>query len=893
MANNKKNNKKDSPEVSQAKDKKTNINPKKAKRRKIIKRVGLSILFLILTVMVVGLGYVVAVLKSTPALDKVALQKLNEPTKLYFNDETFMTNVQTEEQRFVVKSEQIPQHLKDAYVSIEDERFYKHDGVDIIRIGGSVINNIKTKLTGSGGIHGGSTITQQLVKNTILTDELSIERKIKEAYLAIQIENNFSKDEIITLYLNTIPLGGTAYGVEAASYLYFGKPVQELNLLQCAYIAGITQAPTTYSFYNSKNQEDPSRYINRTITVLGKMLELGYITQEEHDKAVADAKENKFEISQKQRSHAMEYQWVAYPALNQVKADLKKKYGYTDEEITKMIVNGGLNIYTTVDKELQDYTQAVLDDYKNLGLGNKESFNDDGMPLLQASATVIDPFTGEIKALVGGRGPHKPKSLNRAYDGLRPVGSTTKPLTGYGPAIDQKIMTAGSAIDDSPLPSSIGDKYQKGWSPNNWDKRYLGYITPRDAIRDSKNVATVLTVDEIGLNTAVNYGEKLGLKYNNNSKKSMSALALGQFDNDPADKDGGNTTILASAFSTFVNNGDRVEPLMYSKVVDASGNVILEAEKNVTNVYSPQAAYIMYDLLKGPIGGLGSKAKFGSMPIAGKTGTTSDGKDLLFAGTTPYYSGAVWFGYDKPEKLIGGSNDAAGVWGKIMKKAHEGLEVKDIAKPDGIVSAPVCKDSGKVPTDLCNSDPRGGRVYTEMFIKGTEPTALCETHVKAKVNKLNGKLANDNTPAFLVEERVFINKPHASSSAADYAYVLPTSGDDTVVTPEPPKPEEDGNNEDNEDGDTPKPTDEIDLSTLGLKGSDANKAMKTLKDNGVTNVTIKGGEATDKFTVVSYSPNKKIKKTDPVELTVKAKESNVKPTARYFNPFVSIFSYFY
>lgn len=892
MANNKKSNKKTSPEKSQAKEKVSNIDSKKAKRKKIFKRVALSLVFIMLTVMVIGFGYVFAILKNTPTLDKQALINLSEPTKLYFRDGTFMTNVQSKEERFVITSEEIPKHLKDAYVSIEDERFYKHGGVDIRRIGGAVINNLKMKLTGSGGLHGASTLTQQLVKNTLLTDEVSIERKIKEAYLSIQIENQFSKDEILTLYLNTIPLGGLAYGVEAASLLYFGKSAKDLSLIQCAYLAGMTQAPTSYSFYNTKNQEDPSRIINRTVTVLGKMLELGYITQEEHDAAVQDARDFKFEVNQKIKPNAMEYQWVSYPAKKQVERDLKKKYGYTDEEVTKMLVNGGLKIHTTIDKSLQDHTQSVLD---NFSKGNAKATNEEGVLLLQGAATVLDPYTGEIIAMVGGRGPQKPLSLNRAYDGLKPIGSTAKPLVAYGPAIDQKILTAGSALDDAPLPPAISSKYQN-WQPNNWNFKYQGFITPRDAIKNSVNVTTGLTVDKIGMNTAINYGEKLGLKYNSASKTSIAAVSLGQFNNDVNDKDGGNSTILASAFSTFVNNGDRVEPLLYSKVEDASGNVILEAEKEVTNVFKPETAYIMYDMLKGPISGLASQAKLGNMPVIGKTGTTTDAQDLLFAGSTPYYSGAVWIGYDTPSKVTGGSNDAAGLWSKIMQKAHEGLEPKEIKKPSNIVSASVCKDSGLKPSELCEHDPRGGRVYTEMFIKGTEPTSYCETHVSAEVNKLNGKLANEFTPAALKETRIFLNKPNASSKADDYQYVLPSDKDDasSVVPEEPKEPEV----PDTDDSDDDKP-DLVDLDSLSLKGLKADAAAKVLNSKGITNISVDGdndGKLTDKFRVTEYKPKGKVEKNAKVTLTLE-KVPNPLPEINtngfVINPFVRLFSYMY
>ena len=229
----------------------------------------------------------------------------------------------------------------------------------------------------------------------------------------------------------------------------------------------------------------------------------------------------------------------------------------------------------------------------------------------------------------------------------------------------------------------------------------------------------------------------------------MRLLALGQFNND---KDGGNTFITSSAFGVFGNGGTYTSPKLYSKVLDASGKDILDAEVKQKEVFSPQTAYILYDILKGSRGYTGPDAKWGDMPVSGKTGTTSDSKDLWFTGVTPYLSASVWLGYDIPKKMpSGSSNDAAGVWGKIMAKAHEGDEVKDIEEPSGIVKVAVCKDSGKLPTSLCYSDPRGDRVYEELFIDGTQPTGLCENHVLVKVNRVNGKLATANTPPGLIE----------------------------------------------------------------------------------------------------------------------------------------------
>ena len=768
----------------------SNINKsKKPKKRRILKWLFLSIILLGLSVFVIGLGYVFAIINTIPPLDIKAVTSLSEPTSLYDNDEVFMDNLHTDVDRTIITFDKIPQHLKDAYTSIEDQRFYEHSGVDIRRIAGSLYTDIRKyfngQINGQSGLHGGSTITQQLLKNTILSDEdFIVERKIKEIWLALKLEDKLNKDQILNQYLNTIPLGGTAYGVDAAANLYFAKSASELNLIECAYIAGLTQAPTTYSAYNDKNKDNPRIYLDRTETVLSKMMELGKITEEEYNQAIADIDAGKLVFDKKTITYTLKYEWYVNPAVSQVRADLKSKYKYTDEEVSNLLANGGLKIYTNMDRELQDYSQKVLDETK---------YDDDvskigttQTPAFQGSATVVDYKTGKVLVMIGGRGPHDALSTNRAYNELRSIGSCTKPLTVYGPAINEKIMTAASVVDDAPIPDSIGKTMDNGnpYNPKNDDNNYSGLIPIREGMKYSKNVVSVLTENTIGIDTGMSYGEKFGLKYNKNYV-GIATLSLGQFRNDPVNPDGGNTYILASAFGVFGNNGEYTNPKLYSKVVDATGKVLLNTEVTTKEIFTKQTAYIMYDMLKGSRSVTGPAALWGDMPVAGKTGTTTDSKDLWFSGLTPYLSGSVWLGYYNSAQTVGSnSNFPAKVWGQIMAKAHEGLEVKDLEMPDGIVQVAVCQDSGKLPTDLCANDPRGTRVYHELFIKGTEPTALCDIHVKSTINSATGKLATASTPKNLIAEGIYVKKEYPNSSTGDYKFVLPIEQDDTVAVPE-------------------------------------------------------------------------------------------------------------
>lgn len=851
-------------EKSQANVKKNKNNGKKNKKKnqpkykKILKGTFLGILVALLLCFVVGLGYVFAIIKSTPELDVNAVLSLNEPSMLFDSEGTYIDNLPTNEERYKITLDEMSEYIKDAYIAIEDERFYSHPGIDIKRTLGSALRSGLYYFTGKGSVQGGSTLTQQLIKNTLLTNDVKIERKIREIYLSLSLEKKLTKDQILEAYLNTIPLGGKVYGVEAAAKYYFEKSAKDLTLPESAFIAGLTQAPTSYSPYNEANKEDPTIYLDRTKTVLMKMKDLGKITQEEYDEAYAFVDANQFAFSQTVISYKINYEWFVYPAVDQVREDLKEIYKYNDEEVDRLFSTGGLKIYTTMDRAMQDSTQAVLDDrnsIKQLDIyANPEVTDENGTLLLQAAAAIMDYRTGEVKVLVGGRGDQPARSTNRAYDALRSIGSTTKPLTVYGPAIDTKVVTAGTVFDDALLPSSISAKYNN-YNPQNWNFKSDGYITVRESLALSKNVTTVMVEDKLGIENGLSYGEKLGIIYGEKSRSSIATLSLGEFtgyDEEDGSIDGGNPFILASAFATFGNNGLYTEPILYTKVVDGNGKVLLEKTPKQEQVFSPQTAYIMRDLLKGPLSFDGYLARLSNMPVIGKTGTTSRVTDFLFAGLTPYYSGAVWIGYDNQAPMGGSySSSAASLWGAIMAPIHENLEYKEFdGNPGGVTTVAICKDSGKRATDLCTHDQRGSRVYTEMFISGTEPSGVCDVHVSAKVNKNNNKLATEDTPKDLVEEKVFIKKENASSSAADYKYVLPTEKDDTKA-------------EKNE---------EFKLSDLGIKvGSNVDNAINILKSKGV-NITIINNESKNR-TIKSISSDK-AKKGDTIVIEVESETPN-------------------
>lgn len=778
-------------------------NKKKKKKYKPLKIIMISFLILVLFIGIAAGGLALAIIKTAPDLDISTIIAANEASKIFDDKGNYVDSIITDKKRVIIKYEDMPKNLVNAFVSIEDERFFNHKGVDIKRIGGAVFADIKNVIKGKSGLQGGSTITQQLMKITLFetpgkTFEEKLKRKIQELYLAPKLERQVDKETILEAYVNSIFLGGRAVGVEAAAQQYFGTSVKNLSLTQCAFIAGLTQSPSVYYPYSRTSKKDPSKYINRTKTVLFKMKDNGYINEEQYNKAIADLNTEKSKVTSDKELQTLgtvvigkpnssydkyNFEWFSRAVVSDVKKDLKSKYNYSDDEIENLLVNGGLKIYSTMNKDMQVKTQKILDEDEKLSRLSKKSA--DGSEQLQASAVLVDYHTGETKVIIGGRGKQPASSYNRALDARVPPGSSIKPITVYGPAIDSKLATAATVLEDSPLPSEMANKYASGgkpWQPQNSNGRYSGYLNMRNAIKDSVNVYAVKLEDMIGKDTGVAYGEKFGITFDNVDKGSMAALALGELNY------GTNTFTMANAYGVFGNNGLYTSPRLYTKVVDRTGKSILETKIETKKVLSPQAAYIMYDLLKEPVrGGTAYRANSSynnsGIPLAGKTGSSTNFKNLWFCGLTPYYSGSVWVENKFNQGIY--SSDAAYLLGKIMNEAVKELPAKDIAAPSGITSASVDRVSGLLPSELSYKDPRGSQVYTELFINGTVPTAVDNIHVLAKINKLTGKLASSFTPSILTESRVFIRRDYTPSvTLGDQAYVLPKELDNTAPPPD-------------------------------------------------------------------------------------------------------------
>ncbi|EJO5346510.1 PBP1A family penicillin-binding protein [Clostridium botulinum] len=791
---------------------------KKKKKRKssVFKILLMSLLSIFLVAGVAFGGIVFAMIKTAPPLNVQQILTLDEPSVLYDDKGEYMDKVITNEHRTVVDYKNIPKNLKNAFVSIEDERFYKHNGIDIKRITGAALLNVVNKIKGVSKLQGASTLTQQLIKNTVLSSEISIKRKVQEMYLAIKLENQISKEQILGAYMNSIFLGGNALGVEAASKQYFNKSVKDLSLIECAFIAGIPQSPSVYYPFSPASKKKPSIYLNRTKTVLYKMFDNEYITENDYNKALNDLDNKKLTfVKPSAPNNKLKYEWFSIPAIEQVKKDLKIQYKYDDKQIHNLLINGGLRIHTTMNKVLQNKTQNIIDNASYLN-----SYKNNGMIYPQASTVIMDYHNGEVKTIIGGRGNQPARSYNRAasYNYLRPSGSSIKPLTVYSAAIDSKKATAATGFEDSPIPANIGRKYSSGapYNPRNSSNTYSGYVNVREALKRSINVVAVKLEDRIGLKTGIKYAEKFGIPIDEHDRSSMAAIALGELHK------GTNPLIMAQAYGAFGNNGNYTHAKLYTKVLDRTGKVILENKTNTRKVLSPASAFITYDMLQGPVseGGTGSQSNFGNMEVRGKTGTSGDMKNLWFCGLTPYYSGAVWIGNDNSSTVNGVySSSAARLWGDIMKEFHANLPYKKVKKPANVVAASVDKISGKLPTNLSYRDPRGSTVYTEFFIPGTVPTEYDDIHVEVQVNKLTGKLASKFTPSFLVESRVFLRRDYTPSvNLLDEKWVVPYSIDEGISLP----PTNKKNNSNT------KNTDKI-------EETDKNKKEETNPNNGKTN----------------------------------------------------------
>ncbi len=660
----------------------------------------------------------------------------------------------------------IPEHVINAFIAVEDKRFFSHSGVDWLRTGSAVVSFATTfKMS-----YGGSTITQQLIKNLTGEDDATIQRKLQEILRALYLERTLeeqygdyenpkyeTKKHIIETYLNTIFLSQSAYGVQAASQTYFSKDVSELTLVEAAALAAIPQNP-----YKWNPASHPENNKERRNTVLRRMYDQEFITEEEY----RDAINTNLVLNLNTTESSMNSYFVDY-MIDCVARDLAKEYGYSKAIAEQLINGGGLQIYATLDPEIQSIMEEEYCDN-----GNFPDVGDGILP--QSAMVIIDPYTGYLLGMVGGRGEKEGSVLNRAASSKRQPGSTIKPLAAYAPAIDAKKITWGSVFDDTPVQFNNGTT---AW-PKNASLRYRGLTTVKYALQQSLNTVAVKIVEMLTPEESFRFlTEELGITTLIESKESANGTIFSDIGLSPMGLGGltyGATLVeWTAAYSIFPNDGVFSKCSAYTKVVDKDGKVILSNEiPEQTEVISSQTATIMNLLLQNVVeNGTGSAVTLDSkVQVAGKTGTTSDKKDLWFMGYTPYLLCGAWYGYDTPKKINSTGNPALKVWDKVMNRLHDELilpsiksgeevkkKFKSVEATGGIVRAQYCIDSGMVPTAACYNDLRGSRIETGYFISGTQPKKKCECHVSVKYDSVTKALACDNCPKENIKTVSLIN----------------------------------------------------------------------------------------------------------------------------------------
>lgn len=795
---------------------------KKKKGVFIFKIVLIVIIVLVLAVGVVGAVTITNIMKQAPQVDVDDISPIGYKTIILdSNGNEIQELVTAGSNREKVALDQIPVDLQHAFVAIEDERFYEHNGIDFKSIARAAVEGI------TSGFHfsqGGSTITQQLLKNTVFdgweteTKEERWTRKFQEWYLATEIEKaeGVTKDVILEKYLNVINLGQNTLGVQAAANRYFDKDVSELTLSECAVIAGITKNPSAYNpiSYPETNKE-------RRDLVLHNMLEQGYISQAEYDEAIADDVYSRIQVVDNEvKNESSVNSYFVDALIDDVLVDLQEIAGYTEEQAKDLLYSGGLTIYSTQDMGIQEicdeeasdpenydgvveysfdyalsveaadgkvthYDHSSLREWFRVRAENstysivyksqeeaqeaidtfRENIVQEGDTILgervtftlqpQIAFTVMDQHTGHVVAMVGGRGEKTAsRILNRATSSKNQPGSAAKIYTTYAPALESGEYTLATAVDDEPYAYADSDKVIR-----NDNGKYGGLTPVREAIVESTNIVAVKTLTDISVQTGMDYARKFGITTLTNDDFGQQ-LALGGTTNGVYNDE------LTAAFATIANGGIYTEPILYTKILDHDGDVLIENIPETREVIKPTTAFLLTDAMQDVITrGTGKIAYFDGMSIAGKTGTTTGTKATWFVGFTPYYTCAVWGGNDDNTSVY--DNDFSRViWREVMSRIHEDMENVEFERPDGLTRVTVCSKTGLLPVEgLCPD------THTEYFVKGTAPNKECDLHQKVKICKDSLLLANEFCPLESVEEKVLL--VDANEKTADKELMIP------------------------------------------------------------------------------------------------------------------------
>lgn len=554
-------------------------------------------------------GSVYGLIRTTPVLEPSILKPTGLNSFVYDSEGNIIAELKREENRVWIDYDEIPRKLIDAFIAVEDKRFYEHHGVDFRRVASAVVSYIRHFLNPSVNIEGGSTITQQLIKNLTQNQEVTIKRKIQEQWQAIQLEKGLTKEEILTYYLNNVPMGGQFKGIETAARGYFGKDVRDLSLAECASLAGITNWPSKYMPINESNIE---ANLERTRMILGLMLEQGKITQAEYEEAMAETENMHFNYNPEagKVTQTSNQSYFVDEVIKQVKTELMVKYGYNEQAALDIVYNGGIHIYTTLDPKVQAALDEVFTDPQYFDYDNPRT---DALP--QAAMVVIEPTTGYVRGIYGGRGEKEGSVFNRATQAQRSPGSAIKPILVYAPGIETRKITAATVVDD--VPQYLNNKTPDKIWPRNVENKNFGLTTARKGLVKSRNVvATLLLKNYVGVDTALEYLAKVGI--DRRDEKYLS-IAMGGFNQ------GMNVLEMAAAYTVFANKGVYTEPVFFTEVKDANGNTILSKVPERRQVYSEQTTYIMVDMMKEVVQRGGTASTYGKVKYT-QTYTDANGK---------------------------------------------------------------------------------------------------------------------------------------------------------------------------------------------------------------------------------------------------------------------------
>ena len=677
---------------------------------------------------------------------------MNETSTIYYKDSETGEYVEHlslhgSENRKLVTLDQIPESLQQATIAIEDENFYKHNGVSWKR----TLKGVLLMFTG-GDIQGGSTITQQFIKNFTQYDDVTVKRKILEIFRALDFDATYSKDQILEWYLNYIYLGDGCNGVATAAENYFGKDVSELTLAESASLISITNNPTIYGPYSTVRMTNADGVVTtgrernkqRQELVLWKMMDLGMITEEEYEAAIAE--ELNFVRDQDEKKPTTIYNWYDEQVISDVIEDLMEEFGYSEQIAEDMVLSGGLKIYACVDPEIQSIVESVYLDRSSLDLVSKSGQE------IQSAIVIIDP-EGNVVGLAGALGEKEGNLLlNMASDTTRQPGSSIKPLSVYAPALEYGVISPATATDDYPVQVYSG----KAWPVNSYS-HYKGLMNLAPAIAVSSNPVAVRTLESLGVETSfqfmqenfhIDLVEELVVGGEVKNDYGTSQLALGGLTKGVSVMD------MAAAYSVFPRDGLYIEPRTYTKVtreVDGVEEVLLDNTDNEPEVaLSTKTTWYVNELLKGVVNGkysgaTGTGAQLSGMTVAGKTGTTTSSNDKWFVGYTPYYTAAVWVGYKNPEQVKSSTNPAVSMWKKVMAPIHEGLENKSFSTASGTKTVQICQDSGMLATEACAADPRGSRVISVTLFEEDIPAESCGLHKEVEVCTACPVLDSDGT----------------------------------------------------------------------------------------------------------------------------------------------------